>query len=570
MMKTIAFLLTFFWSFKAFCVEEILNFESFADVQPDASVIVTERITVNREGNKIKRGIYRELPLTKGIAYQAISVLRDGKKEPFFVEKIGGNYRINTGNDDFLPRNGVYEFTITYRAFNAVKPFDGFDEFYWNATGDGWAFPIKRASASVRLPDGARVLQKAVYIGRYGSTERGLISGDVFFADRELKAGEGLTFAVGFEKGAVVFPSKVLLYLPAVFAYAVLILFMFVTWRMYGKDPPKEEIMPRYDGVPDLTAAQCAYIYTRGREIKKCLSIAFIESAISGFFKIEENDEEIRISKEREAKTQEERFFAGKLFFPLVLEAAYSPRLTRFFKTFSNRLKKTAGKAYFATNTGLVVLSAFIMGGLTLWLAYETSDIQPAAVLLFYTPFFIVGISSVRSNPVFSLIWLGVTGTHCVLLMMVMIKDLESVNFSVVLAFYAAGLISLGVYAFLIYRPTRRGQAVLAHLDGLKMFMKAVHQDMPKEISFEKMEKLLPFAILFNIEKEWCEKIRNISKTFSYQPDWYVGRPFSSSKLGRIASNVSKCTTSPRRSGSGSGGGGFSGGGGGGGGGGGR
>jgi hypothetical protein len=58
-------------------------------VPPDASLLVTERITVQAEGEQIKRGIYRDLPvsytlplgLQKSGPINLLGVTRDGQSE---------------------------------------------------------------------------------------------------------------------------------------------------------------------------------------------------------------------------------------------------------------------------------------------------------------------------------------------------------------------------------------------------------------------------------------------------------------------------------------------------------
>lgn len=100
-MKKILFFLLLFFSGSAFAAEEILNYDTEITVRTDASVIVRERITVQREGKKIKRGIYRDLPKTKGVTYDVLSVRRDNQPEPYFTGNTGSYFRINTGTDDF-------------------------------------------------------------------------------------------------------------------------------------------------------------------------------------------------------------------------------------------------------------------------------------------------------------------------------------------------------------------------------------------------------------------------------------------------------------------------------------
>ena len=108
----------------------------------------------------------------------------------------------------------------------------------------------------------------------------------------------------------------------------------------------------------------------------------------------------------------------------------------------------------------------------------------------------------------------------------------------------------------------------MVHLDGIKMFLKAVEPTLPKGVDCNKMEALLPYAYLFGLEKEWEAKMKISLAGATYRPNWYNGSHFSTRCFSNLHSTMSKACTRPSRSGSG--GGGCSGGGCGGGGGGGR
>ena len=77
--------------------ERILSYDSQVHVSADGSLGVTERITVRAEGNNIRRGIYRDFPTRYKdrygnrvvVDFQMIDVQRDGKPEPWFLEKKG-------------------------------------------------------------------------------------------------------------------------------------------------------------------------------------------------------------------------------------------------------------------------------------------------------------------------------------------------------------------------------------------------------------------------------------------------------------------------------------------------
>src|SRR5690606_5744262 len=156
--------------------EEIRQFDVTFEVAADGSVTITEAITVNAEGNSIRRGIFRDVPTrlatpdgrTIRLPFEVISVTRNGASEPYEVEGIDGGQRIRIGSADALLRPGIHEYQITYRMGRAARMFADHDEFYWNATGNYWDFPIVRASALVVLPEGANITELNAYTGEFG------------------------------------------------------------------------------------------------------------------------------------------------------------------------------------------------------------------------------------------------------------------------------------------------------------------------------------------------------------------------------------------------------------------
>lgn len=109
----------------AFADEKITSFDSLIQAQYDGSLIVTEKIAVYHEGKEIRRGIYRDLPTNKGEKYKLLEILRDGNPEPGFVETGYDYYRINTGNDDYLPQPALSELfgKEVYQEFMLYHPY---------------------------------------------------------------------------------------------------------------------------------------------------------------------------------------------------------------------------------------------------------------------------------------------------------------------------------------------------------------------------------------------------------------------------------------------------------------
>ena len=574
MRKLLFIFVVLFFTFPVSAQEAITNFHSDIYVQENGSVIVKETITVNRQGFKIKRGIYRDLPKTKGVTYAVRSVKRDGNTEPYFTENIGRFYRINTGDDHYLPHNGLFTFQIIYQANNVILGFPDYDEIYWNVTGNEWDFPIERASAKVFLPKGAKIRQQAGYVGSYGSRTPAADKGaGEFVTTKPLSDDEGLTIAVGFDKGFVSMtrPPSIPLERYTQYAFLILGVYLFVTWHLFGRDPAKEAVMPRFRGLPDLTPAQAGWIYAYGHNKADCLTAALLQSGVSGFLKMEGKND-IRISKMRPAQNGEEKLLDHHLRMPVTLTKKYDPLLKSFMDTFTTFLKNKAGEKYFTANTQWMVIGCLLMLALTTGLCYVAEALPFALVMGFYLIFFVPagkGLISCFSTGKFSfssLFVLIIIGLHFGTMSFGILA--ENPEMKIVFLFYITSLFALLVYSFLIIRPTYKGMQVIAHLDGIKMFLKAVEPTLPKEVDFQKMEALLPYAVLFGMEKEWDEKMKIVTAGTTYRPDWYGGHHFSSRSLDAFHSVVSTSCTPPSRSGSG--GGGFSGGGFGGGGGGGR
>lgn len=580
MKKTFAvFVFFFLFCFQAFAEEEITNYHVLIHVQPDASIVVTEVITVNREGKQIRRGIYRDLPRTKGINYQLISVKRDGKDEPHFTENISRTFRINTGNDAFLPGNGLYTFEIKYRAFNAVVPFEDADELYWNVTGNEWSFPINAVMVQVIPPEGAKVTDSSVYIGPQGSKEKGSGRNDIYTSPRQLKPKEGMTIAVGFDKGFVTFPDKPILpdYLIGA-ASAVLFLYGLITWYRYGRDPHPNAVMPRFDPPEELTAAQAGYVYFYGMKNRLCLSAALIQAAVKGFIEIQGKGSKVRLEKKREPINGEEKQISKKLRFPVTIDDTSVGKLRLFYEDFKKMLKEKS-KPYFVRNIRFTLIAGvyIILSLAGMSFLFQQTDAFFFLIMTLPWIYFSIGnlrvvFSKNKKSPgvYFSsaVLLLQSAAFICVAVLM-LFSNLKENKEALPLIIYGAGFtVLLPLYCYLMHQPSEKGQRLFEHMDGLKMFMKAVHQDYPKELSFEKMEKLLPYALLFNIEKEWIEKLEKMTDAAVYSPSWYKGRGrFNARCLSGISSSMTSATTSMS---SGRRGGGFSGGGGGGGGGGGR
>ncbi len=164
----------------ASAAEVINSFVSDITLEKSGAMTVTETITVNAEGNRIRRGIFRDFPLTfvdeggrrRTVDFDVVSVTRDGHDEPWKTESISGGIRIYAGSEDVMLLPGRHQYAFTYRTNRQIRYFDDHDELYWNVTGNGWIFPIMEATATVNLPDGVTAIDTNFFTGPLGATEQ--------------------------------------------------------------------------------------------------------------------------------------------------------------------------------------------------------------------------------------------------------------------------------------------------------------------------------------------------------------------------------------------------------------
>ena len=202
--------------------ERILDFHSDIRVAPDASMEVTETIRVRAEGQRIRHGLYRDFPTIYRdghgtrvqVGFEPQSLTRDGSDEAFRDESHGNGMRVYFGAADVVLKPGEYTYVFRYHTTRQLGFFSDHDELYWNATGNGWDFPIDAASVAVTLPDAiARdAIKVEAYTGAQGAKGTAYVaqvdapSHALFRTTRALAPHEGVTIVVSFPKGTGVLP----------------------------------------------------------------------------------------------------------------------------------------------------------------------------------------------------------------------------------------------------------------------------------------------------------------------------------------------------------------------------
>jgi len=200
--------------------EEIVrSFRAEIVVARTGEVQVTETIDIVSEGKQFRRGIYRDIPLstmTEGgmapIVLKVLTVERDGAPEGYLRSFQAGGNRVYFGREDALLPPGAHSYRWTYEIDNQISPTGTDDMFAWNVTGR-WEFTIENASATVKLPNGVKILATQQHAGTPDTpednatmtTQGGALT---FAAARALQPGEQLQFKIKIPRNAIERPQK--------------------------------------------------------------------------------------------------------------------------------------------------------------------------------------------------------------------------------------------------------------------------------------------------------------------------------------------------------------------------
>lgn len=586
--------------------EQIEDFAVELQVQADGSLLVTERISVRAEGEQIRRGIYRDLPiryrLPLGLEQRApielLEVTRDGEPEQVKTEQRGAWLRYYLGSPEQLLAPGRYQYQLRYRAERQLLHRDGEDELYWNVTGNGWSFPIIQASVSVRLPADARIGKLTAYTGAAGERGQayqviGQSENAVQLASTEvLPAYHGLSVAVDWPAGLVARPGallragRLLLDNPGLSLGGLLLiglgLYYLSAWRRVGRDPDKGLIIPLFEAPQGMTAVQSGYLWHRGFKgaypVERACSVWLTELAIRKQLQLEDSPHSgnfvllpgkaagTGLSSEQELLQR--LFPADKAEQPLPLGGSYQPRLAAALAGLTSQLQ-ALGKQWFSNNRGLWGRGlAWAIGASLLMVCAGVQGEEEwglgIAGLVFALGF------GVPAGVVLNMAWhqpswgkqmgLGLLG-----LMFIWPAPVGLWMLSEVASLPVIGL--LGLYLALVllfYRllpaPTLEGRRLLDGLEGYRNYLQLAESDSlalaaaAPAMSIELYEKHLPYAMALGVEEQWSARFSAALASGlidpaqrDYQPDWYHSRTRFESPQGlssALASGLSSATAS--------------------------
>lgn len=608
--------------------ERILRFVSDVQIRKDASLDVTETIDVRAEQNAINHGIFRDFPTRyKGphgsqvrVGFEFQNATLDGDPVRATTEAVRNGVRIKLGDPDTLVDVGEHRYVLHYRTTRQVGRFKDFDELYWNATGNGWQFPIDLAEARIRLPEAAKFGQRSTYTGPQGSTSSNAVvseerPGEIAFrTTTALNPHEGLTVAVAFPKGVIAAPSeseRTRWWLAdcgppivGVLSLLGLCVFYYFAWARAGRNPRAGTVVPLFSPPDQLTPAAMRYVTKMGAD-NRAFAAALVDMGVRGHIRLVEEEggffsrDKTRIERSEGAEplSAEEAAALDKLCAPgesIMMVQKEHEKFSSAQKALSDHLKEAYEGKLFNRNwgwavAGLILFAAALWvtaaaitaatGGASAWTILITLGCIAVAAML--APLIHDASSTGKCLLIVGMLIAG--GLAFASGMPVFFEALNS-GWMLPLLFPALGL-ALVIPAFWwIAAPTKEGRGVLDRIAGFKQYLSITEQERldrmhpPEEDTPQLFERYLPYAIALGVENRWAERFAGVLAAAAAQGQqgfgWYSGHSdpwnnpgrFAESVGSSLSSTVSSASTAPGSS-SGSGGGGSSGGGGGGGGG---
>lgn len=486
--------------------ERIDNYQVDITLNQNSSIDITE--TINYDfGTLQKHGIYRNIRYkynARGGSYKLrisdISV-RDGLGSDINYSKSysGSDLVLKIGDADVL-LTGERTYVIRYKIERAINYFSDYDEFYFNAIGTEWTIPIDKVEVNVGFyePLSESNIKYACYAGGFGSDticadqklnkNAGVDVENINFVENDLSAGEGMTVVIGTPKGYLHEPSvfekfietlkdNLILLLPI-----LVLLIMIRLWAKSGRDPKSRgAVVAEFDPPKGISTAEAGMIVRESIK-NNDVSAMIIKLAIDGFIKIEKiekkgilggSDYQLTRIDAGAPENSVEKKLRDKIF-----EGGESKKLSelknKFFKDLaeikSDVAKKVAADGFFVKNPASVRATYIIIGGIIAGLA-----------------FFVAGLGFLYS------ISLGLSGAIIIII------------------------------GYFMPAKTVAGVEQKRYLLGLREYINIAETDRIKfhnapEKSPKHFEALLPFAMVFGLEREWGKQFEGIYKE---PPSWY-------------------------------------------------
>lgn len=514
--------------------EQILSFVSSLVVRSDGVLDVTETIKVRAEGREIRRGIYRDFPLTfegddgavHRVTFDVVSVRRDGRPEPYHTNSNRQGVRVYMGEESTFLRPGDYTYELRYTTGRQIRFFPEHTELYWNVTGNEWSFPILEATARIALPKGNPPVRWTAYTGYFGERGddyEGRILGDNTLevsTTRTLKPREGFSVVLEIPAGLVTPPGGMQgfwywfldnkRFAIGGLGFIGVLGFYLVAWNAVGRDPPPGTIIPLFHPPKGISPALAGYIDNWGwREGGwRNFTAATLSLATKGLLVFNDSGDSIVLTRtDKPEPVGEDRLPAGeKVIFDWVqrrngkvtIDKKNGASLASTFSTFKERIERENRNRFFRRNLGHFAVGV----GLTivaLVLVLVFGDLDDGEIFVLFACGFVGFFLGVFVVPIIRALFASRGGKSIILmaLQLVVLGYIGVTLFSVFseglhglpdsfarsaiwglvnnsFPFLLVGGFALlnGLFLYLLRAPTAAGRPIMDQIDGLELYIR--------------------------------------------------------------------------------------------------
>jgi uncharacterized membrane protein YgcG len=531
--------------------EHISEFNSYITINQDATIDVTEEIhyffSTPRHGISWQYPIeYNAYGFRRATSFDLDQVYYYPKTEPdnkisaYEESRKMGWIELKIGEAD-TTISGDYIYIIKYTLQDlGISYFDTHDEVYFNVIGTGWQVPIIDSEAYIT--SFMDPIDRICYTGEESSTDSNCTFDDnsegIVLSTSNLDPYEGLTFAFKYPPDSIEDRSNQI-WIGLIISNLGILLpipFGIILFKMLNNKWKNEQItvIPHYEVPDDLDPLMAGYVY-KGKHDFKHISATIIWLATRGHLSLHKDGRKTFIIKETPTPTGTITYI--KDLFNALFSNQEKINIKKMPSSFTNKVQsifssvsKNANNVNYTNKKRVTTKSLLTVFGI-MGIGFSVFVLFPA--LIAYAA---IGTA------------IGIVVCAIILVIVGSKVDIRS----------------------------NLGNKLYYELEGLKMYINTAekhriefHNDPEKFRGV--FEKLLPFAMIFGLEKKWAEEFKNLYK--NTQPDWYRGdfNTFDAYMISRsistLNSGVKTATTKAygsssgyRSSGWSSGGSGFSGG----------
>lgn len=559
-----------------FAAEKITSFATDIQINRDSSVSITERITYDF-GTSSRHGIFRDIPVEydtdtgdRKIGVTVLSVKRDGNSEPYTTSRQGNNKRIKIG-DPAETITGAHTYTISYAVRGALNFFDGNRaELYWDVVGTGWEVPVENASTTVVLPKTDTVavdeLKIRCFAGPVGTSSScadiSTTTSPLGMSARaeSIQPGQAKTVVLNFPGHLVEKPTtmtRVQWFLsanPLVLSPLVVLIFGFIVWFIFGKDPHgRGTIVTQYEPPEELKPIMAGALLHEQAQMRD-ITAGIIYLAEPGYIRIKKIEDDGWFSN-ADFKLKREKDFSE------ITDETYRSLATALFADRELAISEMVSMAVGSADSANLKLNASVKlselkqsSGFSKTIRNLSNDIKKQMKdrgwfvkrsKLFNGMQAVVVLGSFAGG-----IYFAAFGSPSV--------------FEILGLFAAFGFVI--VFLVVMKRKTKEGAVLQEKIRGFKHFLSMTKKERlefhnaPDRKPKEFME-YLPYAIAFGVEEEWAQQFGDLDIR---EPDWYHGPAaggFAASDFAGDMSGMSESFSTAAGGGSGASGAGGAGGG---------